>query len=473
MIPISRNDENALNTRIVPVVFVPGVMGSRLEFINSGNFFYKENRVWDPDDTGKMSRWIVTNASSQGYAMKSQQEVRIMTELPKWMQESKDARRKLTEEEIARGWSTVAIGVYSPFLRYLAKEKFGAAQVPVYAVGYDWRKSNKESGAFLTQKIREIIAAVNEKLQTEAVKKVVVVTHSMGGLVARAALKDAPDLADQVLGVMHVVQPVEGAAVAYRRFFTGMVDDLDGGWGFSKVLGNTGAKFSKIASGLPGPIELLPTDKYRDTRGKNWLGYLEKGVLKHWANDNVYNLYNGGESPPALVYPDQSNPNPPTDRSDSMWIGQAAADDLTANVENARNFHEWLDIYKHPQTWAIYGDALETDTAIHFEPTKPPPPHIEETKFPNGNFITEEGVEWVHRGAKPKRFKEGDGTVPAASGRGLFPKEIAPPLPAAPRINAKVRQFKVKDLEHGAAFDKDIVQQAVSAAVRYLLSQTS
>ena len=471
MIPVSRNNENQLNTRILPVIFVPGVMGSRLEFPGSGNFFYKENRVWDSDDTGKMIRWLVTSASSQREAMKSQREARIMNEMPKPMQESKDANYKLTEEEIVRGWATVAIGVYLPFLRYLAKEKFGAAQVPVYAVGYDWRQSNKKSGEFLAEKIKEIIAAVNEKLKTEAVKKVVIVTHSMGGLVTRAALKGIPDLADKVLGVMHVVQPVEGAAVAYRRFFTGMVDALDGGWGFSKILGNTGAKFSQVASGMPGPIELLPTDKYRDTRGKNWLGYLERGILKHWTGDNIYSIYNGSESPPALVYPDQEKLNRPIDKSDSIKIGQAAAEDIKANVENAKNFHDWLGNHKHSQTWAIYGDGLETDIATYFEPTKPPP-HIEETRFPDGTVFKNEVIDWVHRGAKPQRLKEGDGTVPAMSGKGLFPNVVSPPLPVAPRINAKIRQFKLK-VEHAAAFDSEPVQKAVNAAVRYLLSVPS
>jgi len=53
----------------------------------------------------------------------------------------------------------------------------------VYAVGYNWLESNRKSAERLKDKVEQII--LNTKMDGFSCEKVILVTHSMGGLVAR------------------------------------------------------------------------------------------------------------------------------------------------------------------------------------------------------------------------------------------------------------------------------------------------
>ncbi len=124
-----------------------------------------------------------------------------------------------------RGWPTVAWGFYGDLLLTLekklntAKGRTGGTLLnPVYASGYDWRKGNLENGARLSGEIDRVLA------RHPNAKQVLVVTHSMGGLVTRASL---PSTESKILGVIHCVIPSDGAAVAYRRFQSGAVLPFD------------------------------------------------------------------------------------------------------------------------------------------------------------------------------------------------------------------------------------------------------
>lgn len=103
-----------------------------------------------------------------------------------------------------------------------------------------------------------------EILEPECAEKVIICTHSMGGLVTCAAIKNDSLLNDKVAGVIHVVQPKNAAHAAYRRFFTGAVRALEGGCALSAILDNEGYKFTEIVSGLLGPSQLIPFHTYSD-----------------------------------------------------------------------------------------------------------------------------------------------------------------------------------------------------------------
>jgi len=45
-VPVAKNSENTVDTPIVPIVVVPGVMGSRLKF--------SDGATWDPDSESTM-----------------------------------------------------------------------------------------------------------------------------------------------------------------------------------------------------------------------------------------------------------------------------------------------------------------------------------------------------------------------------------------------------------------------------------
>ena len=90
---------------------------------------------------------------------------------------------------------------------------------PVFAFGYNWTRSNLESARLLLEKVEEWIAEFQQA--GRPCRQVILVTHSMGGLVARAAAKIDRKEKQRILGVIHGVMPAIGAPVLYRRMAAG------------------------------------------------------------------------------------------------------------------------------------------------------------------------------------------------------------------------------------------------------------
>jgi PGAP1-like protein len=74
--------------------------------------------------------------------------------------------------------------------------------MPVYAVGYNWLASNSVAAERLQGEINRITQHYNQG--QFSCKQVVLVTHSMGGLVARACAQ-LPGMAETIVGVVHGV----------------------------------------------------------------------------------------------------------------------------------------------------------------------------------------------------------------------------------------------------------------------------
>lgn len=158
-------------------------------------------------------------------------------------------------------------------------------QFDIWAGGYNWLQSNRDSGKAIQDYIERVILPFYNDGKAVALKDtpdgqggnecriqrtrptrpraegVIVVTHSMGGLVSRA-LTEIHQCA-KVLGVSHGVQPATGAPATYKRMRSGFegVEQL--------FLGRNAADVVAILSQAPGGLELLPTADYND--GKPWL----------------------------------------------------------------------------------------------------------------------------------------------------------------------------------------------------------
>lgn len=130
------------------------------------------------------------------------------------------------------------------------KQAIKGCWFPVHAVGYNWLQSNDDSGKAIAQRVEKIMADYRQwGFQCE---KVIVVTHSMGGLVGRALVHPKiGKMQDKVLGVVHGVQPAIGAATGYKRMRCGFEDP---GLGITtltnsiaaKICGNMGAEVTAV-----------------------------------------------------------------------------------------------------------------------------------------------------------------------------------------------------------------------------------
>jgi pimeloyl-ACP methyl ester carboxylesterase len=250
---------------------------------------------------------------------------------------------------------------------------------PVYAVGYNWLDDCEQSSRRLEQRILEIIGYwTDHKRQC---RQVILVTHSMGGLVARACAKRIPD---KIAGVIHGVMPALGAPAAYRRLACGTESESpDNGpldnlatSRLALILGETTEKTTPVLATSPGALELLPNHLYPGP----WLHVrVMTGVTTPPVSSGGHtNLPgNGATARDCLHLPGVRSPNPyDLYRDMNPWyrlINPALADParkyikikdgvekaITAAIDTAERFHRALGDYYHPNTYAFHGDDQE------------------------------------------------------------------------------------------------------------------
>ncbi|KVN10722.1 MULTISPECIES: hypothetical protein [unclassified Burkholderia] len=154
---------------------------------------------------------------------------------------------------------------------------FAKFRYRVYAIGYNWLQSNEKSGLDVingsdykdpkTKKITRLMG-IKEIIAENHTDKAIILTHSMGGLVARMAIA-MHGAGNLMYGVFHSVQPATGAPVAAKRFRTGAGNEgALKGFINGSLVGNNAAEFTAVAANAPGPLELLPMPDYH--KGEPW-----------------------------------------------------------------------------------------------------------------------------------------------------------------------------------------------------------
>lgn len=359
--------------RVIPVIFVPGVMGSNL--IATGGK-HRGKKVWLVNGLARAAwDWVGRGAETR----KQKLDPKTTTvyeggDIPSGTAQSEAELRR-------RGWGTVAKASYGTFLPFLenalndaSESKYGIrAQLmsqlvaeapgvsvlshdevklsykycmPVHAVGYNWLQSNANSAKHLAAKIKEF--ADYYKKPGTTCEKVIIVTHSMGGLVARY-YSEVDGHRENVLGIVHGVMPTTGSATAYKRVTTGS-EGIAG-----PVLGPNSATMTPVFAQSPGPLQLLPSAEY----GMGWLKirngdkqvclpeadpyaevYLQRGKWWGLVNDRLVNPLDPGKK-----------------NIDSDWKVY-----VTLVNDEVQPFHEAMRGKFHQTTYAFYGNDEKHST---------------------------------------------------------------------------------------------------------------
>lgn len=360
--------------RIIPIIFVPGVMGSNLKGIGPA-----KDITWTLNSTASMLPWLGRGAEKRKAALTpATMMVDDGGKLP-------GGTEQTAEELKRRGWGEVGAMSYSEFLVWLenalndfdqAKEGLRAGLIgkslnvlmgeaaltrdevglsyryrfPVHACGYNWLDSNAKSAERLGRRIDEVIARYRaDKRQCE---KVIVVTHSMGGLVARHC-SEVLGHRDKIFGIVHGVMPAIGAAAVYRRFKAG----TEGPAAASKVLGEDAAEMTAVLSSAPGPMQLLPTPEY----GNGWLKVRDgrQGVSLPQHGDPYGEIYTVRGKWWSMCEDRLINPlNKDLDAKkrqaqvDADWQGY-----LKTMKRDVKGFHIDIEQRYHPTTYAFFGNS--------------------------------------------------------------------------------------------------------------------
>ena len=290
----------------IPIVFIPGIMGSRLQ---GGT-----GTVWDTDDAKvMMTNYIFSDAQTHKKLLIDQNLWTMTAENSKdneklskhfasskkvkldwdWLPlpangspaggTEKERRQKIGEILLKQGWGEISRSFYEGILFHLASQDFGKLHrcfvFPVYACGYNWVNDNDLSGLDLRNVIAPIIDKENA-IPGRQCTHVIVVSHSMGGLASRSLMM-LHQFEGQCLGAIHGAQPVTGAPAAYKRMRSGADGLIDPA---AYVLGHTSALVTPVLAGCVGGLELLPNKTY--VTGKNqkqWLRQIRREAVGRYS----------------------------------------------------------------------------------------------------------------------------------------------------------------------------------------------
>jgi len=381
--------EVVLHEAVIPVIFVPGVMGSNLK--NS-----KEGGKWRMDNTWSVLGWVSKSAEDRKEILNpAHTEVDPDGKPPEGIRRRYvdfKSRRVIPGDALAkaRGWGEVGNMSYGDFLVWLENQltidddaefdtmqteltdyyrivrqlpeaeaesraraniqTLGRFNFPVHACGYNWLQSNKDSAATLAQRVDEIITGYQEARMT--CNSAILVTHSMGGLVARH-YSEVDGGKDNLLGIVHGVMPTTGAGVFYRRMKCG----TEGSWATSQVLGDDGEEMTAVLAQAPGPLQLVPAPQY----GRGWLRVVKDGqteISLPTSDDPYTEIYLEREQWWGMMEPELAMPGLESSQEnrrrklDNTW--SSYFDIMSYQV---KSFHEAIKEQFNPNTYLFYSNS--------------------------------------------------------------------------------------------------------------------
>ena len=253
------------NVNKAPMIFVPGILGSVLFKKGSGEQIWPALGWWDKGHFKPTSFTAITSAD---------------------------------EKETSQNEPLFPL-VYDEMLHHFEDIGYVIGQ-NFWIFPYDWTQSNRRSGRKLEQYIRNMLSAHPQWHQVD------VVTHSMGGLVTRAAAKlySAP-----IRRTVYIAAPHFGAPKAFfflhprmkisvfGSFFRNLIGELAWRW-YLHRLGYTGnlnleKEIKSMARQLDSVFELLPDRFYFE---RNHPVVIRRGLRGHFPVSDLESTYYSGQT---------------------------------------------------------------------------------------------------------------------------------------------------------------------------------
>lgn len=433
----------------IPLIFLPGIMGTRLRKAGTDGTGKGPdglpNMRWDPSRRLWMVRTIGPKSGPERKAFLVGKAFN-----PGFLEVA-------NASPVGNGFEGIMSAYVDKFLDPLKKHDWGALskifEFPVYAVGYNWSDDNASSGRKLAERIKDIIKEA--KAATGICEKVILISHSMGGLVSRWASLMA-GAQGSVLGIIHGVQPVTGAPAAYWRMKAGF--EAFGFWNFtgkagSYVLGNSGPNVTPVLANVPGGLELLPNKHFKPSeKSAAWLMpnrgsdkeitlpnnqdpyqeiYQHKAIVRPTAGQNPSGNEYWGLVDPELLDPSTKAKGATKSAGTNDKLDAAAPPggdpwpQYLQMLAMAQSFHDALGVKAHPSTYAFIGKGHTTTNVVKMKiKAGKVKDNVYGTRFFTGIF-TDAAGNGKHAELQKPDDETGDGTVPFSSANALHVPGIA------------------------------------------------
>jgi hypothetical protein len=178
---------------------------------------------------------------------------------------------------------------------------------------------------------------------------VIIVTHSMGGLVARhysevlGTKEGGSGHRDKVLGILHGVMPTTGSPTAYKRVKAG----TEGAAGV--VLGDDAEKVTAVFAQSAGPLQLLPSREY----GTEWFSISDGDEYYRLPTVEPYSeIYLQHDKWWGLIDDKLINPLD----ANNLTLKEDWSKYETLIKKDVLRFHKDMSDRYHANTYAFYGD---------------------------------------------------------------------------------------------------------------------
>lgn len=272
-IPHAKHIELCILPETIPIIFIPGIMGSKLKCTQT------DSCVWDPDNAYMMLFRYYSPFSN------TQHKVDLLIgpqgHHPEYLVPIQEQLRFHPQ----RSWQQISATHYQKlhhFLQHLPKSPLCKTcfEIPAFAFAYNWTNSIQENAKKLHDYVQDIIQFYQH---IGFCQNVFLVTHSMGGLIARTACRNRV-FQKQVMGMILVAEPQHGAPSLYHRMKCGferpdvhlLQDQLYQETSIhlpkyvlanitAACLGKNGQEVTALIGNMPGALAMLPSTAYRNT----------------------------------------------------------------------------------------------------------------------------------------------------------------------------------------------------------------
>ena len=331
-LPVVYLHQTPVKKRVIPVIYVPGLFGSRLA--RPGDKL-EDQYVWDPDAKGPIMSHFAKSVLSGFFqrnwddeeinkkvARLHDSKARVMNDYDdkakqtrmNTLQKSKHFQQDVAQashtaqhpadqqplldaayqRRAERGWLGI-LADYTPLMEAIELIEDEHFIYRCYGAGRDWRNDLANEAADLTQDIERIQAiseypelGVNGLHYEAGGEKALVITHSQGSLIARYA-SQVLGANNKIHGMVHLNQPTTGSPVLYRRFIFGAKQERVLAYTptriksniFAEIIGTSPYHFTRMGN-LPGVYALLPTNDYVHQGGATNATGAANASNAHW-----------------------------------------------------------------------------------------------------------------------------------------------------------------------------------------------